>query len=196
MIYFTKLFLKIEAFWHILLINFTERLFLLPCVKTNSWQTALPESNKTCEYINDFGIFNDKKYKLRLFDKIAAVLNGLMLSKMFFGYKFEICRLLRPNYWIWPNTKFINCQIYFFFTYGIYGFVYDSLPESQCDRYFYLLLILQPITTQLFNVNWRALLLLVEWFIKGLNFCWAGFPADCLTIVRKEDVLGLKSSLL
>ena len=57
-----------------IIINSTERLFLLPYLKTNSAQTELPESNKTCGYINGFGIFNDRKYQLRLFDKIAAVL--------------------------------------------------------------------------------------------------------------------------
>ena len=52
--------------------------------------------------------------QLRLFKEIAAVLNEVILSEIFFDWKLKICRLLRFNCLVWPNMIFINYQIYFF----------------------------------------------------------------------------------
>ena len=57
---------------------------------------------------------------------------------------------------------------------------YECLPESQCNRNSNLLLIFQPISTQLCSLNCKALILLVDsWFSRRFSFYRTGFPADC-----------------
>ena len=93
-----------------------------------SWQPNLcPQNNKSTIFIwvSIKGlIFSEKDlYYLQAqtdmpFHYLKLVIwifaHFLLHRTMFFGFKFEICRLLRSNCWLWPNIKFINCQIHFF----------------------------------------------------------------------------------
>ena len=83
-------------------------------IKTNRKKRSYQKVTRSVNTLV-FVVFLKNKYcQLRLFNTIAAVLTEVMLSKMFFGCKFEICRLLRANCWLQPNIKFMNCQMYFF----------------------------------------------------------------------------------
>ena len=116
-------------------------------IKTNRKKKEWPKSNKICEYISVFGIFEENivNRPYRLFNQIATLLTELMLSKMFFGCKFEICRLLRANCWLQPNIKFMNCQMYFFLSSWMPSFDHSFLAKNYNNKLIWLHKDFDPI---------------------------------------------------